>query len=116
MNRASAVVTCGGGSDCVPIAWRSSDRTMMMRTKHVVIRRIVGASEITVSRTMMFMTVESPRVCVGSGPCAVEPGVAGPPGMSSDAAPMRSMGLSENDPGSVTCDNAGTSTRRGGTS
>ena len=43
MNRASAVTTWLGGTACVPRAWRSSPRTTMIRTKHVVISRIAGA-------------------------------------------------------------------------
>ena len=58
MNIASPTSTWLGGSCCVPIAWRSSDSTMMIRVKLVIISRIAGASESTVSRTTICIADE----------------------------------------------------------
>ena len=41
-----------------PMAWRRSDRTMMMRVKLVIMSRIAGANDRTVSRMMICMADE----------------------------------------------------------
>ncbi len=53
-------MTCGGGMDWAPIAWRTSARTIMMRMKQVVMSMIDGTRVITVSRIMMLSATESP--------------------------------------------------------
>ena len=47
-NSASEMITEFGGAFCRPMAVRTSDSTMTMRTKDVVITRMDGASERTV--------------------------------------------------------------------
>src|ERR1044071_8245762 len=61
MNRASPMVTWGGGRFWVPRAWRTRARTTTMRTKQVVMRMIDGARASTVRRIITLMTVERPR-------------------------------------------------------
>src|SRR5687768_2037685 len=81
-----------GGSVAVPIAWRSSDRTMMIRVKLVIMIRMAGARERTVRRTMSCRAAEKfsrletsgsligcsgPGWVVGAGATLVDGGVAG---------------------------------------
>src|SRR6187551_2007408 len=105
MKRARAVVTCGGGSDCVPMACRRSERTISILTKQVVMRMIDGARAITVRRSMMMRTVERPwgrsEVC---GPWLIG---AACPGTNCAALSIRSMGLRLNAPGCVGLTEAG---------
>ena len=56
-----------GGNCCVPSAWRSSDSTMTMRVKLVIMIRIAGASDSTVSRMMICMAAEKFSRLVRSG-------------------------------------------------
>ena len=56
-NRASPTSTWFGGADCVPMAWRSRDSTIMMRVKQVIIKRAAGKKVSDVIRM---------SVCTGS--------------------------------------------------
>src|SRR5688572_33052231 len=67
MNIESPISTWLGGSCWVPIAWRSSDSTMMIRVKLVIISRIAGASERTVIKMMICIADEKFSFCVRSG-------------------------------------------------
>ena len=56
-NSASPISTWLGGEVCVPSAWRSSDSTMMMRVKLLIIRMMAGRNPSDVRKT---------SVCTGS--------------------------------------------------
>ena len=58
MNIASPISTWFGGNCCVPSACRSSASTMTMRVKLVIISRIAGARERTVSRMTICIAAE----------------------------------------------------------
>ena len=51
INNASEISTWLGGVCCNPNALRRNDSTMMIRINEVVITKIEGASDITVSKT-----------------------------------------------------------------
>ena len=67
MNSDSPISTWFGGNCCVPSACRSSDSTMMIRVKLVIMIRIAGASDRTVSRMMICIAAEKFSRLVRSG-------------------------------------------------
>ena len=85
MNNARPMSTWLGGSCWVPSAWRKSDITMTIRVKLVIMMRIAGASDRTVSRMTICIAPEKFSRLVRSGSrtgfangAAVEPsGLAG---------------------------------------
>ena len=58
-NRASPTSTCGGGTCCVPSAWRRKWSTTMIRVNAVVRIRIAGASERIVIRKRICSVTET---------------------------------------------------------
>src|SRR3954454_7474461 len=56
-----------GGNCCVPMAWRRSDSTITMRVKLVIMIRIAGASDKTVSRMISCNPAEKFSRLVMSG-------------------------------------------------
>ena len=55
-NSASETMTAFGGAVAVPSAVRNSDSTTTMRVNDVIITRIEGASDSTVSSAIIWMT------------------------------------------------------------
>ena len=66
-----------GGNCCVPIACRSRESTITMRVKLVIMIRIAGASDRTVSRMMICMPAEKFSRLVMSGMLKVGGGAGG---------------------------------------
>ena len=57
-NNAMPTRTWLGGDCWVAMAWRRNPNTTMMRVKEVVMTRIAGASEMTVTRSTTIRDVE----------------------------------------------------------
>src|SRR3954467_4953163 len=104
MNIDSPIRIWLGGSDCVPSACRSSDRTMMIRVKLVIMIRIAGARLRTVSRMMICIAAEKFSRLLTSGRRMVE--VLGAAevdgeGASTENAGFRSLSGRDNWPSSA---------------
>src|SRR5262245_39496828 len=67
MNSDRPMRTWLGGNCCVPTAWRSRERTMMIRVKLVIISRMAGARERTVRKTTSWRVAEKFSRLVRSG-------------------------------------------------
>src|SRR5450830_68487 len=88
-NSASPIITWFGGADCVPSAWRSSDSTMTMRVKPVIISSTAGRKVSDVIRMSVWIVRPYWVPPPGAGPL-VKAGMVGSAAAISGRASMAS--------------------------
>ena len=57
-NRDSPITTWFGGADCVPMAWRSSESTITMRVKPVIMSSTAGRKDKAVKNSKVWIGTE----------------------------------------------------------
>jgi len=57
-NKDSPTMTCAGGADWVPSAWRIRDKTMTMRVNPVIINTMADKNESEVKNSSVCMGTE----------------------------------------------------------
>ena len=57
-NSDNPTMTCAGGADCVPKAWRISDNTITMRVNPVIISTIAGRNDSAVKNNNVWIGTE----------------------------------------------------------